>query len=168
MKLYKEVYHGTASRFDSIDVFVNVADGDLELGFGFYTSLNIIVAKEYAIMRSEEKGESARIYVYNFDEETAKSKLKFIEFKEPSYEWYQFIVENEVGGVQFDNLDIVIAPLMSPEIWQIYKSLDKGEILHNDAKVLISQMPYDMQVVFKSPESVKYLEKIDELEIDNE
>jgi hypothetical protein len=158
MKLYGTLYHGTASSFDVVDVFHNLGDATLEFGYGFYTTTDMETAKGYARLHSDIEGLIGRLYVYEFDFVTAKDNLDILEFKSPNIDWYKYILQNQTGFID-KTTDIVIGPLVTDSLWKILEDASNNLIGQEEAELLIANLSFEIQVVFKSEASMRYLQK---------
>ena len=127
----KELYHGTISQFDIIDV--NAGKGYKDFGKGFYATAVVSHAerialrnKEIAIRRqiflerrSNIKTEPIVAYRYNllFNEKTDGLSVKI--FKTADSEWLRFIMKNRKFRGSAHDYDIVIGPTADAETMTI-------------------------------------------------
>lgn len=90
-KLKEKVYHGTADRFDSIDL--NAGKKYKDFGNGFYLSFNKEHAEKKArLMAKIRKSDAKYVYVYStlqveFEKLYKLGRVKI--FHEPDIEWVE-------------------------------------------------------------------------------
>lgn len=172
----KELYHGTISKFDVIDV--NAGKGYKDFGKGFYATAvaqhaerlakrnKSIAEKRQALLkvRNDIKTEPIIAYRYNllFNEETEGLSVKI--FTSADIEWLRFIMRNRECPGSAHDYDIVIGPTADAEtttiINEFLDELESTEYAETVCRKVIEQLkPENLpkQYFFGTEEAVKTL-----------
>ena len=172
----KNLYHGTISLFDEIDV--NAGRGYKDFGRGFYATAVPTHAERIAI-RNKNIAEKRREYLiktqnikinpiiayrYNliFDEQVEGLLVK--SFTKADSEWLRFIIANRNCKTSTHEYDIVIGPTADAEttaiINQYYDELVQNDFSEEICEKVISELkPENLpkQYFFRTEEAVKTL-----------
>lgn len=172
----KELYHGSISQFDAIDL--NAGKGYKDFGRGFYATAVISHAERLAIRNKEIaerrqaflkakkniKTEPIVAYRYNliFDEEIEGLSVKI--FKSADTEWLRFIMMNRKCEDSAHDYDIVIGPTADAEtttiINEYYEELESSNYSEEICQKVIEQLkPENLpkQYFFRTEEAVRTL-----------
>lgn len=173
----KNLYHGSISDFDFIDV--KAGKGYKDFGRGFYATAVISHAERLAV-RNKHIAEKRQLllakkfnfknnpviaYRYNlmFSENTDGLAVKV--FDEANTEWLRFIIKNRKCPDSAHDYDIVIGPTADAETTAIindyYEELDKSEYSEDVCQKVIQLLkPENLpkQYFFRTERAVKTLE----------
>jgi len=129
----------------------------LDFGSGFYTTSNEEQARVWASIIAFRRYASERfISVYDFDIETAKTKLKIIKFEKPDERWLDFICLNR-SGKYAGNYDIAIGPVANDKVYQVVSYYENGTYDKQEALKRLKVVELYNQVLFHTKESLRYL-----------
>lgn len=147
------VYHGsyTCVKLPQIIKTKNTKD----FGPGFYCTIIREQAERWA-MRYELP--TVNIYTVRLN-----TSLKILEFKEMTEEWLDFIIDCR-GGVPH-NYDIVIGAMINDQVYNYIADYIDG-IITRDQFWSLAKFKYPThQLVFCSPEALKCLNFVSEMEV---
>jgi hypothetical protein len=146
------LYHGS---------YLEVSKPDLEhsrlnvdFGKGFYTT-PILEQAENWCKKIRSEGKEGIVSVYEFSEEAFES-LKTLKFDSYSEEWLDFVVNCRLSKDKSD-YDIVIGGVANDKVFNTIELFFDGLI---EKKEAINRLRYEqpnLQICFRSEESLKYL-----------
>jgi len=155
------VYHGSNQDIDIIDLTAGSRFKDF--GQGFYVTPD----KETATRMAEKKcrffGGKAIIIEYEFDESAFMSEdLNTLEFPErATADWIKFFAKNRDRrcSVSSHDYDIIKAPIaddgVALQLGRLYVHAEQVDSIALD----LQDKYLDQQILFATPESLKYLKK---------
>lgn len=129
----------------------------LDFGKGFYTTTNFEQALEFAkkVVRREKSGKPV-VTVYEFDIETAKKQLCFLEFTEPNKDWLDYVAKNRAGEYT-ETVDITMGAVADDDVYVAIGLYTGGFSNLADTLKKLKIKELFNQIVFKSELSLKYL-----------
>lgn len=149
-----KLYHGSNLKIENPVIFDSKRA--LNFGKGFYLTTDLEQAKKWSILmtRRRECGiPTVSVFEYNDN-----NNLKILRFCCANKEWLHFITNNRKMINDSNDYDVVIGPVANDNTMSVINLYLSGEYDENEAlKRLLPQKLKD-QVVFKTDESLEYLE----------
>lgn len=152
-------YHGS----DTIVDIPRVLDAKrpLDFGGGFYVTTDKMQAKNWAIKVAYRNNNKYKyINKYEFDFETAKSKLLIINFEKADEKWLDFICNNR-SGKTMSSYDVVIGPVADDKVYRVVVEYENGDLDKETALKKLKTETLCNQILFHTEEALKYLKYID-------
>jgi len=151
----KELYHGSISQFDTINI--NEGKGYKDFGKGFYATAvashaerlalrnKRIAERRQAFLKAKNiKIEPIVAYRYNLLFSEDIDDLKVMRFKEANTEWFRFIIMNRKCADSAHAYDIVIGPTADAETTAIINDfldeLEQSGYAENVCQKVIEQL----------------------------
>ena len=150
------LYHG--SNVEVVKLELRISTHALDFGTGFYTTLNLEQAKNFAAkVADREHSSKAIVSVYEIDFDTFKSSLKGLLFDSPTEEWLDFVSDNRSGKIQESPYDFIFGPVANDTIFKTFIAYQNG-ILSKQATIerLRVKKLYN-QLVLKTSAAIEYL-----------
>jgi hypothetical protein len=156
------LYHGTGVDFDEVDLSFAASEG-MEFGPGFYVTPDFETAKEYALLAVVDNENEPLVYEYEFDSVAAILDLDvdIRKFNRFDMEWFRFVSDN-LHDIEYHNSsthDIIIGPLEQKGAWKILRDYSDDKISYEQAVSNLSNIDFQLQIVFKTDVGLKYLVK---------
>lgn len=156
------LYHGTTSDFGEIDLTKSKPCKDF--GRGFYLSVEVEQAKDFAQTRALLLGGSPVITSYESDERLLTSnELKVKTFEDYTEEWANFILanRNNTSNTPIHDYDIVIGPIANDRVGLRLVRFSNHDI---DMSTLIRKLKFmkgvTIQYYFGTERAIKHLKRL--------
>lgn len=150
------LYHGSNVEVKSPEL--RVSTHALDFGAGFYTTLNIEQARNFASKVAErEHSSQAIVSVYNINLEALKSSTQGLWFDSPTEKWLDFVSDNRSGKVQNTPYDFVYGPVANDTIFKTFIAYQNGILSKQDTIERLRVKKLYNQLVFKTITALEYL-----------
>jgi hypothetical protein len=149
------LYHG--SYIEITEPRIIGSNRLLDYGTGFYATTD----SDQAIKFTEKfirLGKSRILNSYRFDEVGARGSLRILTFADADDEWLEYVVANRSGTGRMNDYDIVIGPVANDKVYDVVELYEAGDYTAAEAIVRLKTYRLIDQVVFKSEESLRFLE----------
>ncbi len=159
-------YHGSDTIVDTPKIIESKRP--LDFGGGFYVTTSYNQAKSWAIKVAYRNNTNNKcVNSYEFDKENAKSDLKVIQFEVAEEKWLDFICDNR-SGKNTGDYDIVIGPVADDRVYRVVVEYENGDLDKETALKNLKAEALCDQILFHTPESLKYLKYINTEVANNE
>lgn len=130
----------------------------LDFGAGFYTTLNIEQARNFASKVAErEHSSNAVVSVYNIDLDALKATMRGLWFDSPTEEWLDFASDNRSGKIQDSPYDFIYGPVANDTIFKTFIAYQNGILSKQDTIERLRVKKLYNQLVFKTAAAIEYL-----------
>jgi hypothetical protein len=154
------LYHGSNEAVESPNL--SLSRKNLDFGPGFYTTMNKNQAVDFArkvVIRKGQKNPS--VSVYDFDLETAESKLNILRFLAPESLWLSFVHQNRRGIYVEKNHDLIIGPVANDDVFATLLVYEQGILNFEQTLESLKVKELYSQYVFKTEKALALLKFVD-------
>ena len=148
-----QLYHGTTSLFDNIDL--NLSNDRRDFGKGFYTTVIEKQAFDWAKRLSQRRASPA--YYVNLYEYKEDVSLKILRFLKVDKDWLTFIKDNRIQGGCHHEYDVVIGPVADDNTMHTIALYVSGAISINAAMEELRYSLVNNQISFHSERALNCL-----------
>ena len=154
------LYHGSDLAVENPNL--NLSRKSLDFGIGFYTTVNMDQAVDFAQKVMIRKGgKNQSVSVYDFDINTAESILDILRFQAPDSLWLDFVHQNRRGTYAGKVFDLVIGPVANDDVYATLIVYEQGILnIEQTIEALKVKNLYN-QFVFKTEKSLLFLKYLD-------
>jgi hypothetical protein len=133
----------------------------LDFGSGFYTTTNRLQAIDFSRkVMLRNKTDMRFVSVYEFDRESVKPTLSFLQFFEANEEWLDFVYQNRNGIYIGEKFDVIIGPVANDDVFVTLRAFEYGVFTRAQTlEALKIKRLYD-QYVFASEKALQNLRYI--------
>lgn len=151
------LYHGTYTRFDSIDL--EKCSPFKDFGKGFYLTDLESQAMKMAVKKSRIFKGSPVVLKFEFDESLlAGSELKVRQFSRPDRAWAEFIYNNRSRKSSFSHdYDIVTGPIANDGVAYLLDRYEEGTMSLDQLAEELEFKELNNQFFFGTERALKYL-----------
>ena len=150
------LYHGSNVQVEKPEL--RPSTHALDFGAGFYTTLNLEQAKNFASKVAErEHSSNAIVSVYKVDLEKLKSSLQGLWFQSPTEKWLDFVSDNRNGKIVDSHYDFVFGPVANDTIFKTFIAYQNGILSKKETIERLRVKKLYNQLVFKTAAAVEYL-----------
>lgn len=146
------LFHGGEDPVIFPSAYKNNPKKKRDFGDGFYTTYDVDQANSWAKRKKIESGRGAvSIYEYTND-------LDGCYFgEEPTYEWFDFVVQNRSHKCRYKEYDIIEGPVADDDVYTTVNSYMNKEISKEAALNELSYKDQTHQIVFTNEEAILHL-----------
>lgn len=137
----------------------------LDFGVGFYTTTNKSQAMNFAKKVASNRGGTAIVNIYQFDDNCLNCLKNIKIFEEPNAEWIDFVSNYRNGIAKNDNYDLVIGPVADDDVYRSFQLYLTGLLTIDQTINVLKIKKLFNQYVFKNEKSLSYLRFIEAEEV---
>jgi len=156
------LYHGSSVTVEIPDL--NLSRKTLDFGAGFYTTVSIEQAAEFArkvMIRKRHKDKI--ISIYEFDWEKAKTELDILQFQSSDKDWLDFVHQNRRGLYTGRLYDLVMGPVANDDVFATLIIYEQGILNVEQTLESLKIKKLYSQFVFKTEKALSSLKFIKSL-----
>ena len=164
------LYHG--STIEVVNPQVIVSDLGRDFGPAFYTTGIKEQAERWAVRRAKfarkggKAGASAIVSIYEFDEASARSALKWKNYCGVSMEWLDMVVACRTRPSYRHGYDLVSGKVANDNVGETVSYVVAGVMPREMAVEQLKFQPINDQVAFCSPKSLRFLKFVKSYELE--
>ena len=147
-------YHGSDRKIETPKILE--PNRALDFGKGFYTTLNEMQAKNFALKVQDRNGaEQGIVNVYETDVEKMKSELRNIWLDNPDEAWLDYVSDNR-NGIATPECDFVYGPVANNDVFRTLAAFQAGLLTKEETLARLKVRKLYNQLTFKTEKALDY------------
>ena len=138
----------------------------LDFGCGFYTTLNLEQAQEFAWKVAKRRREGqAVVNVYAVDEKRLWDECTLLKFDAPDAAWLDFVCANRTNAYTGPCHDLVFGPVANDDVYTTVAAYLNGTFSKEITLAALKVRSLYNQLVFASEKALSHLEFVEAKEL---
>ena len=151
------VYHGSNIAVEKPELLAS--NRTLDYGSGFYTTMNLTQAENFAhnvVSRNGGQGKPTVSY-YEIDYDNMLRKHSVLKFDHPNDKWLDFVYENRTAKYTGVWYDIIIGPVANDSVYRVFRLFENGDIDRDTAIIRLKATKLHSQITFRTEKAIAEL-----------
>ena len=137
----------------------------LDIGYGFYTTMNNAQAESFAKKVVVRRGGTPTVNVYEIDDNIGSKILNIKRFSAPNEDWLDFVSAHRNGTYAGEKYDVIIGAVANDDVYRTLQIYSTGLLTKEQALTALKVKKLFNQYVFASNEALEFLKFVEAREI---